>query len=106
MNNNQQKKINYPGIISLILAIIPYLLFAFCYIMSNGEGEDGAGAIIWLFVIYLWSVGIPIFIASVVFGILGLIKYKRFKSLQKITYPYEIYCCIISFRKKGEYYAI
>ena len=76
MNNNQQKKINYPGIISLILAIIPYLLFAFCYFMSNGEGEDGAGAIIWLFIIYLWSAGIPIFIASVVLGILGLFNYR------------------------------
>ena len=74
-NNNLKKvKIRYRlyGILSIILGLIPILLYVYCIKTANGEDENGAGAIIWLLVIYIWSIGIPIFISSIVLGILSL----------------------------------
>lgn len=58
--------------ISFILAIIPVLLLIFCVLYSQGEGEDGNGAVGWLLILYYATVGIPIAVASFITGIISL----------------------------------
>lgn len=60
------------GLISLVTAILPILLYIICVVLSHGEGEDGDGAIGWLLVLYLWFAAIPVFLISVVTGIYGI----------------------------------
>ena len=63
----------YYAIISLICTIIDASLWACCAIASGGSGnENGPGAVWWLLAFYYDSVGIPIVILSIVFGIKGL----------------------------------
>ncbi len=70
--NNKNNSFN-----SLVCALIPIILYVYCYIKSRGDGsEAGAGAIWWLMVLYYWTLGIPLFIASLVFGFSALKKNK------------------------------
>lgn len=63
--------------ISLILALIPVMLIAFCYIKSLGSfDESEAGAIWWLVILYFMTAGIPIAIASIILGIVSFL-YKK-----------------------------
>ena len=70
-------KYNSYSIASLVLALIPVLLFAFCYIYSGGDtSEAGNGAIFWLLIIYFWTIGFPIAIISIILGITSF-KHKK-----------------------------
>ena len=62
------------GKIALILSLIPTAIEIFCLLLSRFSFED-ALLLIWVFYagIYMF-IGIPIFIASIIFAILGLIK--------------------------------
>ncbi len=61
------------AIISFTASIIPICLWIYCFVISSGSlNEGGNGAVWWLMIIYYWTLGIPLFIASLVFGILGL----------------------------------
>lgn len=68
-------------IISFILAIIPILLIGYCVIASHGEGEDGAGAVMWLVILYYWTIGLPIAAGSIITGIVSYIKQKNVFSI-------------------------
>ena len=63
-----QNKSKVTGIISLILALIPYLLFFLCYL--GGLWDDDGGTI-WYMIIYIWTIGNPIAFASLVCGIIS-----------------------------------
>ena len=78
------KKSKKFGLISIILGLLPILLFTYCIIYSHGEGENGRGAIIWYFFIYCWTVGIPVFITSIIFSIKAINKSKNTISLLSI----------------------
>lgn len=76
-NKTKESNTNKPlkslsGLISFITAILPILLFIICIVLSDGEGENGAGAIFWLLGLYLWFAGIPVYIISVLSGIYGI----------------------------------
>ncbi len=60
------------AIASFILTMIPIVLIAYVMAISNGESENGGGAAGWLIILYYWSLGLPIFIMSIVFAIIGL----------------------------------
>lgn len=65
----EQKKSEEMGVVSLILALIPYSLFLYCLITSGGSfSEAGDGAVWWLFVMYI-PFGIPISIVSYVLAV-------------------------------------
>lgn len=68
---------NILKIISLCLSIFPLVLILYCVIASKGEGEDGAGAIMWLVILYYWSLGVPVAIAAVVTGVISFLKRKN-----------------------------
>ena len=61
------------AIASLIIALIPVVLFLYCYVTSGGStNEGGAGAVWWMVIFYYWTLGIPLAIASLVLAIMGL----------------------------------
>ena len=69
----ERKSVNISGIFAIILSLIPVIVYVSCFFGSSGStSEDGTGAVWWLLVIYYWTVGIPIFIASVILGLIGL----------------------------------
>ena len=60
------------AITSFILTIIPILLIAYVSAASGGEDESGKGALGWLIIMYYLTAGIPIFIMSIIFAVIGL----------------------------------
>ncbi len=61
------------AIASLIIALIPVVLFLYCYVTSDGStNEGGAGAVWWMMIFYYWTLGIPLAIASIVLAVMGL----------------------------------
>ena len=78
LEENRNKKNGLSSIVSLIGAMIPLLLIAYCLIISGGStSEAGAGAVWWLMIIYYGSIGIPMLIISIILGIVGLKTYRR-----------------------------
>lgn len=70
------------GKTSLILALIPIILFTYCLLYSGGslnEGDDGA--VWWLMIMYYWSFGIPFFLISLFSGLVSYNKYNNRKGL-------------------------
>lgn len=65
---------NWYAIVSFVLTLIPILLFIYVSVIGHGaENENSAGgAAGWLIIMYYWSIGLPIFICSIVFAIKGL----------------------------------
>ena len=75
-SNTTEKNKNYL-LISFILAMIPVILFAYCYISADGDFSGGGkGIVIILFVAYCFTIGAPVAIASTYLGIKSL-KLKR-----------------------------
>ena len=73
INVQEKKKVNVCGIFAIILSIIPIILFIYCHIIVSSNSSAG-GAVGWLLVIYYWTFGIPIFVGSIVLGVIGLNK--------------------------------
>jgi len=70
------------SILSIIFAIIPITLWVYCFIASGGSAsENGPGAIWWLIAIYYLSLGIPLAVISMAFGIIGLKTSLRWLSI-------------------------
>ncbi len=76
MNVEKLKDKSYPSIISIIATVIPILLWAgtLIFMVAGRSFSDADGSGVWGIIIaeYYFSLGIPLFIASVVFGFLGL----------------------------------
>ena len=78
INDVESKKKSKYTYLSIISACIPIMLIVYCLIYSGGSlSEASDGAVWWLLIIYYWSVGIPQFILSLVWGISGLVKEKN-----------------------------
>ncbi|MDO5475377.1 MAG: hypothetical protein Q4F61_03280, partial [Candidatus Saccharibacteria bacterium] len=61
------------SILSIIATIIPIMLWAYCFMVSGGStSENGPGAVWWLMIVYYWSLGVPLAVISIAFGIVGL----------------------------------
>lgn len=91
-NNTQNTvpaKITYSKalpIISIIAALMPVLLYVFCLISSRGStSENGPGAVWWLMVLYVESLGWPIFATAIVTGILGLKSKAKWLSVVSLA---------------------
>lgn len=70
------------SILSIIATIIPIILWVYCLIVSGGsQSENGPGAVWWLVVMYYWSLGIPLAVISIKFGIAGLKTSLRWLSI-------------------------
>jgi hypothetical protein len=64
--------------VALCTSLIPIIVFLYCLIESGGSGdESGAGAVWWLMFIYCISLGVPVFVISVVFAALGINSKKK-----------------------------
>ena len=73
------------SILSFVAAIIPIILWIYCFTVSGGSmSENGSGAVWWLAVLYYWSLGIPLAIISITFGIIGLKTSLRQLSIASI----------------------
>lgn len=83
------------SILSIIATMIPILLWGFCEIViaTNGgdRSESGAGAIGWIMVMYYWTLGIPLAIISIAFGIVGLKTSLRWLSIVSLSLKAIIY---------------
>lgn len=74
------------AIISFIASIVPICLWTYCFIASHGNSNEGTGgAVWWLMIIYYWSLGIPLLVMSLAFGIRGLKTKLRWLSITSIT---------------------
>jgi hypothetical protein len=74
------------AIASLLIALIPVVLFLYCYVASDGStNEGGAGAVWWMVIIYYWTLGIPLAIASIVLAIMGLKSKFRWASIVSLS---------------------
>jgi len=68
----QPRKGDIPAIIAFVLALIPYLLAALCYLLTlPNKGVPGGDATWWLLIFYFWTIGFPILLLSIVCGIWG-----------------------------------
>lgn len=58
---------------SFAITMIPILLWGFCFLASDGSTSEADSGIVWIFIgSYYASIGIPLTIVSIVFGIDGL----------------------------------
>ena len=70
------------SILSIVSTIIPIILWVYCFIVSGGSAnENGPGAVWWLMIMYYWSLGIPLAVISIAFGIVGLKTSLRWLSI-------------------------
>ena len=84
------------SILSMAATMTPIVLYAFCSIASSGSSnENGAGAVWWLLIMYYWTLGIPLAIASIVFGIKGLKTNLRRLSIASLVLKAVIIIVII-----------
>jgi hypothetical protein len=68
--------------LSIVATIIPIVLWVYCLIVSGGSiSENGPGAVWWLMIMYYWSLGIPLVVISIAFGIVGLKTSLRWLSI-------------------------
>ena len=83
------------AIASFILTLIPILLIAYVSAASGGEDESGKGAIGWLIIAYYCTAGIPVFIMSIIFAVIGLKSKLRSLAIAslviKFTAPITIF---------------
>jgi len=91
-----QNKSKVTGIISLILALIPYLLFIFCLIASGGSlSEADDGAVWWLFVMYA-PFSIPIAITSYICAVVSSKNKKnKLATISIILFYIPLCICLI-----------
>lgn len=87
------------ALISLILALIPILLFVYCVIISemSNDPSNGSG---WLLVIYYWTIGIPNSIIALILGIISYVKQKNKLAICSIIIdilPYLYFIYILTF---------
>jgi hypothetical protein len=69
-NTNNNEKL---GKIAFYLSLIFYILLAYFFIKTKGSFSEGDEGIYWAFFFgYCFTIGIPIFISSIVLGIMGL----------------------------------
>lgn len=70
------------SVLSIMATIIPIMLWAYCLIVSGGStSEDGPGAV-WLFILtYYGTLGIPLIVLSIMFGVMGLKTSLRWLSI-------------------------
>lgn len=62
----KEKRSRMYGIISIVLGLIPILLYLYCI-------KDGINSsTMWIIKLYVWSIGTPIFIISIILDILSL----------------------------------
>ena len=65
-NDSQKSKSK----VALVLSLIPVIIFLFCLIYSGGStSEGGVGAIWWIAMFYFMTVGVPLYVASLILGI-------------------------------------
>ncbi|MBR3052049.1 hypothetical protein IKG60_00305 [Candidatus Saccharibacteria bacterium] len=70
------------SILSIIATIIPIMLWSYCFMVSGGStSENGPGAVWWLMIVYYWSLGVPLAVISIAFGIVGLKTSLRWLSV-------------------------
>ncbi len=74
INQNKQKDHKVWSIVSIISALIPLFLWTYCIIISGGNTNEGqsSGGVWWLMIWYYFTIGFPLMIVSVAFGIIGL----------------------------------
>ena len=95
----QEKKQNRKAwsILSIIATVIPIILCIFCLIVSGGNtSENGPGAIWWLWIAYYWSLGIPLAVISIAFGIIGLKTRLRWLSIISLSLKVLMIVVIVS----------
>ncbi|MBR2754102.1 hypothetical protein IKF28_02950 [Candidatus Saccharibacteria bacterium] len=74
------------SILSIMATMIPIILWVYCLIASGGSAsENGPGAVWWLMIMYYWSLGIPLAVMSVAFGIEGLKTSLRWLSIISLS---------------------
>lgn len=84
----QEKKQNRKvwSILSIVATVIPIMLWIYCLVVSGGStSENGSGAIWWLMIMYYWSLGIPLAVISIAFGIIGLKTSLRWLSVISLS---------------------
>lgn len=64
------------SVLSIIITMIPILLLSFCFIISGGDQ-----GVWWLMIMYYGTLGIPLAVMSIVFGMLGLKTSLRWLSI-------------------------
>lgn len=85
------------SILSIIATIIPIMLWSYCLIVSGGStSENGSGAIWWLMVMYYWTLGFPLAVISIVFGIIGLRTSLRRLSIISLLLKATMIIAIVS----------
>lgn len=74
------------SVLSIVATIIPIMLWIYCLIVSGGSAsENGPGAVWWLIIMYYWSLGIPLAVISIKFGIIGLKTSLRWISIISLS---------------------
>ena len=84
------------SILSIIATIIPMILWVCCLIVSGGSAsENGPGAVWWLMIMYYWSLGIPLAVISIAFGIVGLKTSLRWLSIISLLFKATMIIAIL-----------
>lgn len=74
------------SVLSIVATIIPIMLWIYCLIVSGGStSENGPGAVWWLIIMYYGSLGIPLAVISIAFGIIGLKTSLRWLSIISLS---------------------
>lgn len=84
LNDSQKQKQDRKvwSILSITATIIPIILWTYCWKVSGGStSENGPGAVWWYMIFYYWTLGIPLAVISVAFGIVGLKTKYRWVSI-------------------------
>ncbi len=93
---NQDRKIW--SILSFVTTIVPIILFVYCFSVSRGSfNENGAGVIWRLVIIYYYSLGIPLFVMAISFGIIGLKTSLRWLSIVSLSIKAVMIVAIVVF---------
>lgn len=70
------------SVLSIIATIIPIMLWTYCFVSSGGGVEKSGYGAVWMLIgIYYWSLGIPLMVISIVFGVKGLKTSFRWLSI-------------------------
>lgn len=84
------------SILSILATTTTMIIWIDYYIVSSGGiNKNGPGAIWWLMVMYYWSLGIPLTIVSIAFGIIGLKTSLRWLSIISLVLKATMIVAII-----------
>ena len=85
-NQEQKPDAKAWSILSIIATVISIAIWIYCFAVSGGStNESGPGAVWWFLILYYSSLGIPLAIASIAFGIIGLKTNLRWLSIISLS---------------------